>query len=103
MQKSNFIITLGFLIILLSAGYVGVTFYQQQTPPEKYFASIAPLIRQIMVVDMSQRGIFTEEAVLTGQLPILAIHMGMESTRHNQDKLNFLDSIGRLLIFDPNN
>src|ERR1700722_9005662 len=71
MQKSNMLIGSGILLLLFSIGYLYFESSQSSNPS---FASIMPLIEQIMVVDINKTGVFTEEAVLKGRLPILAIN-----------------------------
>src|SRR5262245_19129881 len=102
-KKSSLLIGMGLLIILLSAGYILATFYQKQLISDTSFASITPLTRQIMVIDMNQQGVFDSTMVTTGQLPILSIHRTTDFSNYTQTELDFLDHAGRLVVFDSNN
>jgi len=94
---------MGVFLILFSISYISLTFYQRQLASNTSFASITPLARQIMVVDMNQQGIFTTDMVNSGQLPILAISPSHDLTDQSKIELNFLDHIGRLVVFDTDN
>lgn len=101
MQKTSMLILIGVLTILFSLIYV--FFHSSNNPTDNSFASVTPLIRQIMVVDMNQTGNFTAEAVLSGQLPILGINKTDGPINYQTIQLGFLDKIGRLLVYAKSN
>lgn len=101
MRKSTIVIALSAMMLISSLGYIR---YDQKNknpqPAQSSYASLTPVIRQLMVVDVSNRGIFTPELISAGQLPILAIHQGNDPNDYSKDLFTFLDSIGRLTNFD---
>jgi hypothetical protein len=103
MHLSTLFMALGLLILLASIGYVGITYYDTQAATQKASASLAPIVRQIMVVDINQRGIFTPDMVVTGQLPVLSINQSNNPNDYSKVELNFLDHAGRLTVYDENN
>jgi len=97
MQKSSILIGTGVFLILFSVIYI---FLQKPiNSSNTSFASITPLIEQIMVVDINKTGNFTEEAVLKGQLPILAINKSENPQSYKNIQLNFLGQTGRLFAY----
>jgi hypothetical protein len=92
---------LSILIVLASLLYVSIDQKNKNLSEMRTsYASVMPVVRQIMVVDMANRGIFTPELVMAGQLPILAIHQGNDPYDYTKDLFTFLDSVGRLTNFD---
>lgn len=104
MRKTTAAMLISIVIILSSVVYIA--FDQQRKNSSVDNASIAfvaPVIRQVMTVDMAQTNLFTPELVSSGQLPILAIHRGTDPNDYSKDMLGFLDSIGRLTSLDLTN
>lgn len=97
MQKTSMLILIGILTILFSSAYV--IFHGPTHPSENSFASLTPLIRQIMVVDINKTGNLTAEAVLAGQLPILGINEMNGPIDYQKIQLGFLDKVGRLFAY----
>lgn len=104
MRTSSVIMIISLLILLLSLGYLGFEQYKKSRQGGQVsFATISPVVRPVMVLDINQTGIFTPELVLTGRLPIIALHQGTDPQDHSKDLLSFLDNIGRLVPFDRTN
>lgn len=101
MRASSIIMGISISILLFSIGYIAVDSYTSNNTHS--FASLNPVIRQVMVIDLEKIGVFTPELVATGQLPILAIHQSDNPQNHTKDLLTFLDYVGRLINFDVNN
>lgn len=101
MRTSTIIILVSAIMLISSLGYIH---YDQKNknpqPSQSSYASLTPVVRQLMTVDMNNKGIFTPELVSAGQLPILAIHQGSDPNDYSKDLFTFLDSIGRLTNFD---
>lgn len=101
MRTSTITMILSILIVLASLLYVSIDQKNKNLSEMRTsYASVMPVVRQIMVVDMANRGIFTPELVMAGQLPILAIHQGNDPYDYTKDLFTFLDSVGRLTNFD---
>jgi hypothetical protein len=100
MRISSVIMLISFTILLFGISfYVGVN-YTTQPKEQNTFASITPIVRQIMVMDIDKTGAFNANAVLSGQVPILTIHQSENPNDYSADTLTFLDQVGRLLAFD---
>lgn len=100
MRTSTWIMLIGSFLLCTALSYILLNPQQIQSQRTFSSASINPLIRQIMVVDMHQIGVFDEKTVLSGQLPIIAIQNGPDPSDYRTMQFGFLDEVGRLLAFD---
>jgi hypothetical protein len=103
MRASSIIMGISIFILIFSLGYISVDFYKKSSFSSEYFSSVAPIVNQVMAIDLQKKGVFTPELVATGQLPILVIHQTEDPQDHSRDLITFLDKVGRLLNFESNN
>jgi hypothetical protein len=104
MQKTTAVMLISVVIVLSSVIYIALDQQKKNNATDRAsMAFVAPVIRQVMTVDMARTNLFTPELVSSGQLPILAIHRGPDPSDYSQDMLGFLDSMGRLTSLDLTN
>ena len=92
----------GILLIVFSAVYFWMNYNPSGRVPQGFIVS-APLVKFVMVVDISDTPSPTQDDVLSGQLPILTMHEGINPNGHNNDVFNVIDEIKQLALLDTDN
>lgn len=103
MRKSSILMAISAFILIFSLAYMAIDAYKSNFFYSPRAQPLAPVIDQLMAIDLNQKEVFTPELILTGQLPILVIHQSNDPHDHTKDLITFLDQVGRLTNFDYNN
>jgi CRP/FNR family cyclic AMP-dependent transcriptional regulator len=96
------IIIFSLLLLTSAGGYLWFNFNPSTHAPNGFIVS-APLVKFVMVVDLTDEPTPTQDDVLSGQLPILTIHTGSSSTNHANDVFDIVEQLTQLLALDTNN